>query len=91
MVPPPSEVAALQAKFCALSLRLSVVVTVGPEICSVMLLAAEVMVLATEVCAAPLVPATVIRPARCESGGCVAVTVALGAVNSVPETAETGA
>jgi hypothetical protein len=84
-------VAVLQPKACAVSLRLAVVVTVGPEICPVVLLSAEVMVLATEVCAAPLVPATVIRPERCESGGCVAVTVAPGAAKSVPEGAETGA
>ena len=90
-VPLPSAVAVLQPKACAVSLRLAVVVTVGPEICPVVLLSAEVMVLATEVCAAPLVPATVIRPERCESGGCVAVTVAPGAAKSVPEGAETGA
>jgi hypothetical protein len=90
-VPLPSAVAVLQPKACAVSLRLTVVVTAGPEICPVVLLSAEVMVLATEVCTAPLVPATVIRPDRCESGGCVAAVDTLGAAKSVKEPSEAGA
>jgi len=61
------------------------------NVCPAVLLFARVTMLAPEIGAAPLVPATVIRPERSESGGCVAVTVALAAAKSVPEPAETGA
>jgi hypothetical protein len=91
-VPLPSAEAALQPNVCAVSLRLAVVVTAGPEICPVVLLPASVTKLATETSgAASLGPATVIRPERCESGGCVAVVAAPGAANSIPEPAEAGA
>ena len=96
----------VETKACAVSLSLGGFVKLRTETCGAgllivaalesnvgpaVLLSARVTMLGPEVGATPLVPAAVVCPKRCESDGCVAVPVALGAAKSAPETAEAGA